>query len=130
MTAEIVLPYPVSANRYWRMRINPKTNHPFMSVSNEGRQYKKLVRQLLTLKRLNKPHPGSIFIELVLHPRKNIDGTASKVCIDLDNALKVTLDSLQGLVFKDDNQITKIIAEIGKPKPDGGISLLVHKLRD
>jgi Holliday junction resolvase RusA-like endonuclease len=30
---------------------------------------------------------------------------------DLDNLLKVTLDSLNGLVYADDSQVTRILAE-------------------
>lgn len=128
MKIEVKLPYPVSANIYWRMRVNPRTRKPYMSVSAKGRQYKKLVGQILALKKLNRPTKKPLFVDITLHPKMNLDGTESKVLIDLDNALKVTLDSLEGYIYAKDKQIRKIIAEIGKPRVDGEISLVIHHL--
>lgn len=44
---------------------------------------------------------------------------ANRVCMDLDNCLKVTLDALKGIVFEDDSQVYRILAERGDPDPTG-----------
>ena len=71
------------------------------------------------------PAIGELHVELVLHPRLTAKGEASKVRIDLDNAVKVALDALQGLAFADDAQVVELHASVGEPLQDGGLGVVV-----
>lgn len=94
----LVLPYPPSANAYWRV----VKGRPI--VSREARAYKTKVA-LLARKELGpmaEPKRGPLHITVsVYRPRK---------VGDLDNTLKVLLDSLRGIAFLDDSQIIAIDA--------------------
>lgn len=68
-----------------------------------------------------------VMVSVKLLPKMTLKGKASGTCIDLDNALKVILDSLQGIIYENDKQIKKIIAEYGDPVKDGGISVTVSQ---
>lgn len=48
--------------------------------------------------------------------------------MDLDNALKVSIDALKGIVFADDSQVYRIVAERADPDPAGGARLEVEIL--
>ena len=48
---------------------------------------------------------------------------ANRVCMDLDNCLKVAIDALKGICYIDDSQVRKIIAE--RAEPDGQARLVV-----
>lgn len=45
--------------------------------------------------------------------------------VDLDNALKVALDALQGIAYENDRQITDIRIRLGLPIEGGGLSVIV-----
>lgn len=89
------LPYPPSANRYWR-NVNGR-----MVVSASARAYKEEVGWMIRPK-VKDPLPGDIYVRVrIFRPRK---------IGDLDNTLKVLLDSLKGIVFLDDEQVVEIRA--------------------
>jgi Holliday junction resolvase RusA-like endonuclease len=50
----------------------------------------------------------------------------NKICMDLDNALKVTVDALKGIVYADDDQVMRIVAERADADPVGGKRLEVE----
>ena len=85
------LPVPPSANRYWRIY------HNRMVVTDEARTYKQEIALLL---RGAIPLTGRVAVNLsVFRPR--LSG-------DLDNYNKVMFDALQGLAYRNDNQIVEI----------------------
>jgi Holliday junction resolvase RusA-like endonuclease len=88
-----VLPYPPSANRYWRTFRNRTV------VSEEARKYKALVKvELATWPLLAGP------VALIAHLyRPQRSG-------DLDNRLKVLGDALNGVAWSDDSQVVEIHA--------------------
>lgn len=90
------MPWPPSANRYWR-----RVGHR-MIVSNEAREYiSKIKKMALTwgFKKLL----GRIQIEINAFP-------PDKRKRDLDNIIKITLDSLENAgLFENDSQIDEII---------------------
>jgi Holliday junction resolvase RusA-like endonuclease len=88
----VVLPAPPSANRYWRM-VNGR-----MLVSREGRAYKKLVDRQVTA------------LPLIVPVAVTVRWARSKRMGDLDNRLKVCLDSLRGIAWLDDKQVVELHA--------------------
>jgi crossover junction endodeoxyribonuclease RusA len=92
---KITLPFPISANRYWR-NVNGR-----MVRSREATIYKQEVGWLCAAAGL-EPLAGSVRVTLDFYrPAKRGD---------LDNLLKVCLDSLNGWAYADDQQIVEIHA--------------------
>jgi crossover junction endodeoxyribonuclease RusA len=114
----LILPYPVSANRYWR--IAGKILHR----SPEAKAF----RQTCALRALEarvRPLDGPVAVRVALHPRKTKSGAASLSRLDLDNCLKTTLDALQGIAYRDDKQVVAIHATVACPIHGGGVSITV-----
>jgi crossover junction endodeoxyribonuclease RusA len=116
-----MLDYPPSCNRVWRTA--------------KGRTYKPQavidwMKASATLVRAAgiRPIDGAVHVSVTLHPRANKDGSASKSRIDLDNALKATLDALQNVAFVNDHQVTRLSADIGDPVKDGGLTVRIETL--
>lgn len=94
--ARVTLPYPPSANRYWR-----KTNRGLVYVSAEAKQYKHAVFLRCRTHGVS-PVAGNVVLHLdVFRPARRGD---------LDNCLKVCIDSLKGLAFGDDSLVVGIHA--------------------
>ncbi len=96
------LPYPVSANRYWRhviRRIRGRLQ-ACVIVSDQARAYREQVAWMCNAQKV-KPFGGDVQVVLRLYPNKGR-------CMDVDNAQKVTLDSLQGFAFRNDNQVADV----------------------
>lgn len=116
----MVFPYPPSANRYWRVWGGRVVR------SSEATSYKAICKGIATLSK----HPtieGDVSISVLLHPKKTKKGAASKTRIDLDNALKVVIDAMQGVIYANDSQVVRIVAEIGCPLTDGGLTIEVKE---
>lgn len=113
----INLPWPPSANRYWRFW-NRK-----IIISREAIEYKKSVRQCSytwPVKRIN----GRLELMIVAFP-------PDKRPRDLDNLLKITIDSLESAaLFENDSQIDKITIERGEVIKNGYLSVLINKYRE
>jgi crossover junction endodeoxyribonuclease RusA len=90
------LPAPPSANRYWR---NVKGR---MVKSREGRAYCKMVAHTPWDDGDCPPMFGAMGVEVRWARRKRMG--------DLDNRLKVVLDSLRGIAWADDKQIVELHA--------------------
>ena len=89
----IVLPYPPSANRYWR-NVNGR-----IVVSADAKAYKAGVWMQAQQARL-QPFSGPVAVYVhAYRPRKTGD---------LDNANKVLLDALCGIAYQDDAQIVEL----------------------
>ena len=118
------LPYPVSANRYWRIWRNKAVR------SAEATAYKSVVRRIAQEAGV-MPSEGSVAVCLRLIPKANKVGNANKTVNDLDNALKVTLDSLQGIAYENDKQVRRIAAEYdGAPVAGGGLVVEIEELEE
>jgi crossover junction endodeoxyribonuclease RusA len=92
---KIVLPYPPSANRYWRSYRDKVVR------SDEAIAYWKEVDYLCREADLT-PCDGELVINLDLYrPRKRGD---------LDNHIKVVLDALQSWAYTNDDQVVEIHA--------------------
>jgi len=122
------IPYPVSANRYWRSYVPRGHNRAIVVLSEEAKSYKSEVGWLAKAAGLRAPLGGRVNVHIELYPampqdaaqrmRKLGDGWDERVrSIDLDNALKVTIDALKGIAYEDDRQVWKLSAE--RMEPDG-----------
>lgn len=124
----LTLPYPISANDYWRMLVINK--QPRVLVSKEARQYKELVGWKVKAAGLRAPITGRVQFDVKLYPNRPKDWQArmrkhaaswddTVLCIDLDNANKVLLDALKGVAIEDDKWVRRIMAERMEPDADG-----------
>ena len=111
---QLILPYPVSTNRYWRIFRGKAV------PSKEATAYKMLVKARAREAGI-VPIIGHVSLHITLRPKLNKDGSESKVCIDLDNALKVTLDALNGVAYADDSQIVELYVFKGSAVDGGGL---------
>lgn len=117
----ILLPYPPSANRYWR------TFRGRHVRSADAMQYRGEVLHRATLYGL-RLLSGPVRVTATLHPRLTLKGQASRTRIDLDNAVKVVLDALQGVAYDNDRQIEDLHLTLGPAMSDGGLSVDVRAL--
>lgn len=129
----LVLPYPVSANRYWATRcIRNKHTGQYMAltyVTSEAQAYKREVALLAKSKRVQRID-GPVSVDIHLYPnrpqdyarraRKDPDGWWYDVmCIDLDNARKVLNDALKEIAFGDDKWIKSDSGRVCEPDEHG-----------
>lgn len=120
MILNLLLPYPLSANEYWR-----HTNKG-VYVSSKAKLYRQKVFCIFRNQyKSMKPFDGLVKLNIVFHPKKNKDGSASARRLDLDNVLKITLDALNGLAYVDDKQIINIVLSIGNAVENGGLSVSI-----
>ena len=110
----LTLPYPVSANRYWRV-FGGRVVH-----SAEARSYRTEVQINAREKRV-APLAGDVSVHVALCPELTKKGDASKTRLDLDNCIKVALDALQGIAFNNDKQVVKLVAELGPARIGGAL---------
>ena len=119
MATTLVLPYPISENRYWASRvIKVKATGKWMSmtyVTPEANAYRQQVALLALQAGVRKPICGRVRLTLELYPhrpldwakraRKDPDNWADTVqCIDLGNCEKVLSDALNGIAWDDDKR--------------------------
>ncbi|PXX42231.1 RusA family crossover junction endodeoxyribonuclease [Aquitalea magnusonii] len=135
----LVLPYPVSANRYWRTYQPKGFKAPVTTLSAEAKAYKKLVAGIIHRAGIRQPFDGRVAVDIALYPNRPQDWArrAKKdpecwdddvQCIDLDNANKVLLDSLKGLVFHDDKWVRKLFGERMEPDGDARVVVTITQL--
>jgi crossover junction endodeoxyribonuclease RusA len=128
MTAiTLILPYPISANRYWNSF--PLGKRIMTAPSGEAKKYKAEVAKIVAASGVGQIIKGRVRVDIVLYARRPLDwqkrmrlygaewdNTVQR--IDLDNARKCLYDSIKKLVIEDDFWIWKDSGEIGEP--DGG----------
>jgi len=115
MTVRLVLPYPVSANRYWATVARGKRAITY--VTEDAKVFKRECAWIAKQAGCTNPSSRPIELTVMLVPRNG-------VCMDLDNALKVTIDALKGIAYVDDSQVWKINAQRSEPDPAGAKTLV------
>jgi crossover junction endodeoxyribonuclease RusA len=128
----LTLPYPPSANRYWRTAVvcNRAQTYP----SAEAKEFKREVAKIAAAAGLAKPIDGRIELHVQLYPQRPQDWLkrARKDpltwdddvrCIDLGNAEKVLSDALNGIAWVDDKQHRRIVLD--RMEPDGEARVVV-----
>ncbi len=135
MHFELVLPYPPSANRYWRTYMPKGFRAPVTVCSQEAKAYKQQVGWLARAAGIRQPIAGRVAVSYTLYPKRPLDWAKraakdpagwddSVQCIDLDNAQKVLMDALKGVVIEDDKWVRRI--EAVRAEPDGEARLVVR----
>ena len=124
----MLLPYPISTNRYWR------TFRGRTVRSAEAVAYKDHVISLASESQ-SKVYTCPVEVRMMLHPERPLDWAKrakrdpdwalSVRRIDIDNAQKVVLDALQGVMYTNDRQITTLTIKLGEPIDGGGLSVEV-----
>jgi crossover junction endodeoxyribonuclease RusA len=129
----LVLPYPVSANRYWATRVvTPKGGRAMAMtyVTPEAKEYQKQVLAAARALGVVAPIVGRVQIDIRLYPHRPLDFAARQrkhgaawsdtvQCLDLDNTTKVLLDALKGVAMEDDKWVRRIISERMDPDEHG-----------
>lgn len=124
----IELPYPISANVYWRTATVCGRAQTY--VSKEAKQYKIDVAWLAKKAGIRAPLAGRIALSYVLYPQRPQDWLKRSQknpatwdddvrCMDLDNAQKVLIDAMKDIVFGDDKMIRRIHGERAEPDDRG-----------
>jgi len=112
----LTLPYPISANRYWRpVRIG---NHITIVPTKEAKAYRNevMLRAITARCPLITGHVGLVVklypnrpLDWAKRARKDPDNWSDTVqCIDLGNCEKVLSDALNGVAWVDDKQLRDI----------------------
>jgi len=109
-THRVILPFPPSANNYWRH------NRGRTHRTHEADAYKKHVG-LLCMAFDVRPLDGLLCVSFTFYrPAKRGD---------LDNMLKVTIDSLIGWAYQDDKQIVELHAKRYEDKGDPRVEIVI-----
>lgn len=132
----LTLPYPVSANRYWRsLPIGGKKGGRQITVrSKEADAYRESVQWEASRRGIRKPIAGRVRIDVQLFPQRPQDWARRARlnpltwdddvrCIDLDNANKVLLDALKGVAIEDDRWVRELHSH--RMEPDGEARVVV-----
>lgn len=110
----LTLPYPPSANRYWR-----KTKTGRVYVSPEAESYKNEVFFRTVKKRLH-PFNGNVVLSMTFYrPQKSGD---------LSNRIKVLEDALQGIAYNDDKQVVELHAYRNDDKHDPRVEVTITEI--
>lgn len=113
MPLTLTLPYPVSANRYWRH------NRGITHRSENARNFIEEVGKICLENQVRPVScPVAVTVQAYRPARRG----------DLDNALKVTLDSLRGFAYDDDRQIIELHAYRHDDKADPRLVVTITEL--
>lgn len=105
----LTLPVPPSGNRYWHL-VRSRAGRTHHAHTAEARRYLAEVRNRCMIARV-RPISGDVEVSVVWWRAKRTG--------DLDNRLKVLLDSLGGHAYADDAKVRRITAEMRDDDPCG-----------
>lgn len=139
-THTLTLPYPVSANRYWRSFVPRGSNRAVTVVSDEAKEYRTAVAKLAKAQGMRLPLDGRVELQLRLFPsrpqdwakraQRDPDSWDDDVrCIDLGNAEKVLCDALNGIAWVDDKQLRRIVLERCEPDGDARVEVTIAPVK-
>jgi crossover junction endodeoxyribonuclease RusA len=128
----LTLPYPLSANRYWRpVKLGA---HISIVPTKEAKQFRTLIAASCRTQGVRAPITGRVHVDVKLYPARPLDwqkrmrqeGAAwddTVRCIDIDNANKVLLDALKDVAIEDDKWVRRLTSE--RMEPDGEARVVV-----
>ena len=108
----INLPYPPSVNNMYL------TSGRRRYISKRGVEFKSAVANICKGLRSFGDDPIEMFI--VLYPR-------DKRLLDIDNCCKAILDSMQGYLYNNDQQVWKLTIERGEKIKNGGCQVTIKR---
>lgn len=114
MSIRLNLPYPVSANRYWRSYVPKGWTRAVVALSPEAKDYKRVVGLMAREQGCHQPTGKPLEMRLTLIPKNGI-------VMDLGNCEKVLGDALQGIAYVNDKQIRRMVKEYGEADGKGGV---------
>lgn len=128
---ELTLPYPLSANRYWRSFVPKGHTRAIVHLSDEAKAFKLQVSSIALRAGLLKPIDVRSEIVIRVWPERPQDWAKRAArdpftwdddvrCIDADNAVKVLLDAMKGVVLADDSRKFAWRLVIEHQEPDAG----------
>lgn len=109
-TLTFQFPYPPSVNAYWLQ--SGKRRY----ISKRGVEFKKAVHAILG--GVQGFGNAPVEVSIILYPR-------DKRLLDLDNSVKAIFDSMNGIVFDDDQQVWRFTIERGEKIKGGGCSVSI-----
>lgn len=113
---QLILPYPVSANRYWR-HFRGRT-----VVSAEAKHYRAQVMLEAARAGVGQPLDGPIALRVAYHPKMPKKWRGGPVrSFDLSNVVKIAEDALNGIAWLDDKQVAALTVRRAEPVPDGAL---------
>lgn len=126
----LVLPYPVSTNRYWRTYQPKGFRAPVTTLSEEAKAYKREVGLIARAAGVRQPLQGFVRVSMWLVPHAPQD-VAKRMraqpqtwplgvqSLDLGNCEKVVCDALNGIAWGDDRQIEDLRIQRAPPGQKG-----------
>jgi len=109
---KLQFPYPPSVNSYWLQSGNRRY------ISKRGVEFKTAVANIC--KGLPSFGDDPIEMSIILFPR-------DKRLLDIDNCCKAILDSMQGHLYNDDQQVWKLTIERGEKIKHGGCQVTIKR---
>jgi crossover junction endodeoxyribonuclease RusA len=107
-------PYPPSVNAYWLQ--SGKRRY----ISKRGVEFKKAVHEILGGIKGFADQP--VEVSIILFPR-------DKRLLDIDNCCKAILDSMNGIMFDDDQQVWRLTVERGEKIKGGGCQVTISEYK-
>lgn len=133
----VTLPYPISANRYWKSF--PLNGRTMTAPSSEAKAYKREVGWILRAAGVVDPIEGRVHVHIDLYPKRPQDWQTrmrklganwddNVQCLDVDNARKVLYDALKGIAIVDDKWIWSDSARRCVPDGEARVVLTIRPL--
>jgi crossover junction endodeoxyribonuclease RusA len=133
----VTLPYPISANRYWKSF--PLNGRTMTAPSSEAKAYKREVGWILRAAGVVDAIVGRVHVHIDLYPKRPQDWESRKrklganwddnvQCLDVDNARKVLYDALKGIAIVDDKWIWSDSARRCEPDGEARVVLTITPL--
>jgi crossover junction endodeoxyribonuclease RusA len=129
---KLALPWPPSANRYWRSIVIPGQKHAQYYVGDAGKAYRKACAELAMVYRWPRALAGPIQLSVIAFPPDRRER-------DLDNLWKALLDVLKcpskpkdvrAGVFVDDHQVKDKRIRAGQVVKNGLLHMVLRELPD
>lgn len=135
LLGRLTLPYPITANDFWRTRAIISKGKPMAVVyqTAEAEGWKEHAGLLAKVAGFKEPTARPIELRFVHHHKALVFSAHHKRKIrngnvfDLDNVLKVSIDGMKKIVFNDDKQVKRIAAEYGPETPEGKLTVEVRE---
>lgn len=131
-TIVLTLPYPVSANRYWRTTVFMVGKQPRVNtyLSEEAKAFKEQIKWIAHAAGIRAPLKGRVELGYRLYPHRPLDYKTRMrklgelwddgvECIDLGNCEKIMSDALQDTVIGNDKLVRRLVGERMEPDEHG-----------